>query len=208
MDRCKKVTIFLDDLQERSSSVGYGHLGRHGELGFEGDSVTVLDRKQQHALSMHPPRRGVAFAEYVINHEWSHFTASVAINDHNNFFGRAGGDLIFELIDIGMGSGTVGDRQIQRILWTSDPIRTTGKVQAVSVDISGVDVLRVAVRAPGSNACAHAVWVAPSLHRKRLPGEAPVGPGEGCDNEPPTSAVEVAGSIGLGSSATASISGV
>jgi hypothetical protein len=49
--------IFLDGLEPLASSVGYGSLGRGGELGYERGHVVVGGRSYEHALSTHPPAR-------------------------------------------------------------------------------------------------------------------------------------------------------
>ena len=153
---CAGRSVYLDDLTPTAQHVGYGDgVGTHGQLGFEGRSVVVRGVPYAHALSMHPPpsTKGEAYATFNLQgsaHQT--FSASVAINDNNNFFGRAGSDLYFSVLaDDG------------RVIWTSTKgIRKTGVVErAIEIDIASVRGLRLTVRAEGSNSCAHAVFLDP-----------------------------------------------
>ena len=45
---------YLDDLQEKSAKVGWGKLGKHGSMGYEGLHVKLGGQSYNHALSMHP----------------------------------------------------------------------------------------------------------------------------------------------------------
>ena len=47
--------MYLDTLPLQRSSVGYGQLGTHGSLGYEGKAVQVRRQHYKHALSTHPP---------------------------------------------------------------------------------------------------------------------------------------------------------
>ena len=155
--------------------MGYGQLGTHGALGFEGLRVNVNGRAFDHALSMHPPpvSRGAASAQWDLSAlaaplepgsvsqpaagagkpaTWRWFEAKVAINDHNNVFGRAGSPLNFAVVADG------------HELWRSRPVQRTGEVQSTGpLDVSAAHQLRLEVHAEGSNACAHAVWLQPRL---------------------------------------------
>lgn len=49
--------MYLDTLPPLRVSIGYGQLGMHGQLGYEGKLVLVKHQYYQHALSVHPPAR-------------------------------------------------------------------------------------------------------------------------------------------------------
>jgi predicted O-methyltransferase YrrM len=69
--------MFLDSFQPVEVKVGYGALGRGGELGYEGKSVSVGGRGYEHALSAHPPARLV----FDLGGRFEWFRAEVALND-------------------------------------------------------------------------------------------------------------------------------
>jgi predicted O-methyltransferase YrrM len=69
--------MYLDTLPPVDVQVGYGALGRGGQLGYEGKAVSVGGRGYAHALSTHPPARLVF--ELGGRFEW--FRAQVALND-------------------------------------------------------------------------------------------------------------------------------
>ena len=86
---------------------------------------------------------------------------TVAINDDNNFFGTAGGDVVFAvLVD---GTAVWHSRRIrrhkapQRVRVLLPPPRAGGSPGRV------VHRITLEARAAGSNACAHAVWLDPVL---------------------------------------------
>ena len=75
-------------------------------------------------------------------------------NDDNNFIGRAGSPLTFQ----------VRDGASDELLWVSEPVQSTGVVQKLQLDLpEGTSRLKLQVTAANSNACAHAVWVDPQL---------------------------------------------
>ena len=71
--------VNLDDLAESASDVGYGQLGKHGDMGYGGSypdlgdmgTVTVAGVAAPHALSMHPSEDleafGTASVEYLVD---------------------------------------------------------------------------------------------------------------------------------------------
>jgi hypothetical protein len=136
-----------------NSAVGFGSLGLHGNMGFEGRCVTVGGKRHFRSLGLHPgpgSKHG-AWAEAHINKRYRRLQAKVAVNDANNYFGTTGSDLIFVV----RGDG--------KELWKSKGIHKTGVEESAEVDIRGVSILRLEVKAKGSNACAHGVWVDPLL---------------------------------------------
>ena len=69
--------MFLDSFQPVDVQVGYGALGRGGQLGYEGKTVSVGRRAYAHALSTHPPARLV----FDLGGRFERFRAQVALND-------------------------------------------------------------------------------------------------------------------------------
>jgi hypothetical protein len=120
-------------------------------------------RRPPHARSVAPlpclharnsPERELlsqAFVEFSLESKFTQFNSSVAINDGNNLFGKAGSPVIFTVL---------GDSVP---LWSSKPIQVTGHVDVANVDVTGIRALRLVVKATGSNACSHAVWVDPTV---------------------------------------------
>src|SRR5688500_14633487 len=69
--------MYLDTFPPVDVQVGYGALGRGGELGYEGKPVTVGRRAYAHALSTHPPARLV----FDLGGRFEGFRTQVALND-------------------------------------------------------------------------------------------------------------------------------
>lgn len=69
--------MYLDSLTLLQMQVGYGDLGMHGSLGYEGRLVTVRKQHYQHAFSTHPPAR----LRFHVERRFSSFTCQVALND-------------------------------------------------------------------------------------------------------------------------------
>lgn len=100
---------------------------------------------------------------------WCTLEGKTAINDKNNFLGRAGSPLTFIVLDAtdcvveADGKCTLEQSQLP-ILWQSEPVLNTGIVQNFRVELPLTATrLRLEVAASGSNACAHAVWLDPKL---------------------------------------------
>jgi hypothetical protein len=86
--------MYLDSLTLLQMQVGYGDLGMHGSLGYEGLTVSVRQQHYAHALSTHPPAR----LRFQLDRSFAGFTCQVALNDdvpagrsHAHFFVRADG---------------------------------------------------------------------------------------------------------------------
>ena len=73
--------VYLDDARVLRSSVGYGSLGLHGQMGFEGAKVALGGTAYSHAVSMHPASRSKAFAEFGIDAPYKRFKAIAGIAD-------------------------------------------------------------------------------------------------------------------------------
>jgi predicted O-methyltransferase YrrM len=68
---------YLDSLTRTLEVVGYGHLGRGGNLGYENKTVTVRGRSWPHALSAHPP----AQLRFQLDQRFCYFQCHVGLND-------------------------------------------------------------------------------------------------------------------------------
>ena len=69
--------MFLDAFAPLQADVGYGGLGLHGSLGYEGKRVSVQREPYTHALSTHPPARVL----FHLGGRFAGFTCRVALND-------------------------------------------------------------------------------------------------------------------------------
>ena len=68
--------MYLDTLSPLRTDVGYGQLGTHGSLGYEGKTVQVKRQRYQHAFSTHPPARLV----FNLGRRFSSFRCQMALN--------------------------------------------------------------------------------------------------------------------------------
>ena len=102
---------------------------------------------------------------------WCTLEGQTAINDKNNFFGKAGSPLTFSILDatdcaVDAGGKCVLEQSTAAlpVLWQSEPVQYTENVQDFRVALPATMTrLRLEVTASGSNACAHAVWLDPKL---------------------------------------------
>jgi predicted O-methyltransferase YrrM len=144
------ASIYLDTLTPQAIAVGYGGLGRGGQLGYEGRRVRVQGRRYPHALSTHPPAR----LSYHLGGRFARFTCAVALNDdvapdstHADFSVLADG----------------------RPVATIPQVRPGDAPQPLAVDLSGVQCLELVVQTSRWDCC-HAVWLDPRLIRQPVTG--------------------------------------
>lgn len=104
------ASVALDELEPLSAQVGWGGLGCHGELGYEGGAVVVGCRRYGSALSTHPPAR----VRFAVPAGARRFRAAVAINDdvagcgsHADFSVLVDGRVAAEAPHVRGGSGPV-----------------------------------------------------------------------------------------------------
>jgi S1-C subfamily serine protease len=151
----KEGRAYLCDLPETHSSVGFGALGKNGDLGYDpGNSDRRIIVKGIHAekgLSMHETARGYSLARYRLDGRYTSFHAVVAANDSVRV-GPKG------MVGTPMTFSVVGDG---RELWKSHPIRRPGESQPCTVNVTGVHQLDVRVYCGFDQSAAHAVWVDP-----------------------------------------------
>src|SRR5574338_1616244 len=69
--------MYLDSIKLLQPQVGYGDVGMHGSLGYEGQKVTVHKQHYQHAFSTHPPAR----LRFHVERRFASFSCHVALND-------------------------------------------------------------------------------------------------------------------------------
>jgi hypothetical protein len=160
--------IYLDDLPELGSEVGIGLLGKHGETGYPqfeseyGPKVTFHGKKPEHALSVHPPRKGVSYVAYVLKGEYRTLRATAVIMEVNPaeaarvasepfFMGGPASPLTFRVIGDG------------KVLWESRPLQKCGDSHRCNVSVEDVNLLELEVSCPGLNSYCWAAWIEPAV---------------------------------------------
>ena len=138
---------YVDTLAPVIIQVGYGDLGRNGQLGYEDKPVVVAGRAYQHALSTHPPAR----VRYRLNGGYHAFRCHVALNDD------------------------VGDPHVYAdfaVLVDRRPVAIT-RVRAgeqprpLQANVTGAGLLELKVDTSRWQHC-HAVWLEPRLSAEPL----------------------------------------
>jgi hypothetical protein len=148
--------VYLDDLKEADSKVGYGTLGKHGELGYDNRAAMFQGRKIPHLLSMHPPANGVAYATYNLNGEYKALRATAALMDIENE-PMARSPVMFKVFADG------------RLLWNSHTIQRLGTGEECALHIDGVKTLRLEADCLGGDmSLASAAWLNPLLTKAPL----------------------------------------
>lgn len=134
--------MYLDTLPLQQASVGYGQLGTHGSLGYEGKSVQVKRTHYKHTLSKHPP----AHLAFNLGGRFSRFYCHLALNDDV----RAGvSHAEFSVL-------ADGRRVATSHAVAGEPPR------AIEADIIGAQVLELKVSTSRWENC-HAVWLDPQV---------------------------------------------
>jgi len=162
--------IYLDDLQELSSGVAIGILGKHGETGYPefeseyGPKVIFQGKKPEHSLSTYPPPKGTGYVSYVFKGEYRTLRAVAAILEVNPadaarvaaepfFMGGPASPLTFKVIGDG------------KLLWESRPLARAGDSQNCNVDVEGVSLLELEVSCPDMNSYCWAAWIEPAVEK-------------------------------------------
>ena len=134
--------MYLDTLPPQQASVGYGQLGTHGSLGYEGKSVQVRRQHYKHALSTHPP----AHLAFNLEGRFARFCCQVALNDDV----RAGvSHAEFSVLADGRRVATA------HVVAGAPP-------RAIEANIVGVQLLELKVSTSRWEYC-HAVWLDPKV---------------------------------------------
>jgi hypothetical protein len=139
----------LDSLPLLEVHVGYGDLGVHGSLGYEGKTVSVQRQQYPNALSTHPP----AHLRFRVDRRFTGFSCQVALNDdvpadasHADFIVLADGQQV----------------AVEPYVRAGEPPRR------LVADITNAEQLELVVRTSRWEYC-HAVWLNPRV------SEAPLG---------------------------------
>ncbi|MDQ3917701.1 MAG: NPCBM/NEW2 domain-containing protein [Acidobacteriota bacterium] len=135
--------MYLDTMTALQAQVGYGDLGTHGSLGYEGKGVSVGQRPYGRALSSHPPARLL----YYLGARFERFRCHVALNDDVPP-GRTQAD--FAVLADG--------RQVA----AAKSVAAGEAPRLLEAELSGADVLELVVRTDRWDFC-HAVWLDPQL---------------------------------------------
>jgi len=144
---------YLDDWEPVIAKVGYGELGRKGNLGYENKRVQVDGREFNSALSAH----GHSELRFDLGGRFSSFSAEVALNDDVQR-GQSGADFYVFADDKLVGlAQNVCPGQVRR---------------TVSADIRGAAELRLIVRAQRWDCC-HSIWLEPRVSRANFDSTAP-----------------------------------
>jgi hypothetical protein len=135
--------MYLDSLPLVEAQVGYGELGMHGSLGYEGKTVSVRRQQYPHALSAHAP----ANLRFQVDRRFSGFSCQIALNDdvpldasHADFIVLADG----------------------RRVAVEPYVRAGESPRTVVADITDGKQLELLVRTSRWEYC-HAVWLNPML---------------------------------------------
>jgi hypothetical protein len=136
-------SYYLDSLELLLVRVGYGQLGRNGELGYENKRVIVQGRAYPHALSTHPPSRLL----FHLGGRFADFRCDVALNDdvspgasHADFRVFADGRQVASAFSVQAGDGT----------------------HPLSATVEGAQLLELEAQTSKWEHC-HAVWLDPQL---------------------------------------------
>lgn len=134
---------WLDEDEPKLQQIGYGKLGRHGDLGYESRQVEINGEPFVHSLSAHAPSRLV----YEIEGPMSHFCCWVAINDvvSPNF-----SEADFHV----MGDG--------QLLGSVRGVRPRQGLREITIDIRGCRLLELVVDPVVATLC-HSIWIDPFL---------------------------------------------
>ncbi len=135
--------MYLDQLELKERSVGWGEVGQGGSLGYDGLSVTVQRRSHQHAISAHAPSRLL----FNCDGKFEHFHCKVALNDD---IAHKGSSADFVVIADG------------RVVGVAPQVRAGDPPRELSLNISGCRELELLVQTTQWSFC-HSVWLDPQV---------------------------------------------
>ncbi|MEZ5942933.1 MAG: NPCBM/NEW2 domain-containing protein [Planctomycetaceae bacterium] len=141
--QASRTRTFLDDLQPIEQSVGYGALGRHGQLGYAEKQVVVAGQPARHSLSAHAP----ATLTYHLGGQYTSFESYLAMND--DVIGRETSADFIVVVD-GETKACVTD------------VTPGDGLQRVSVRVDHARRLELRTRTNRWDHC-HSVWIEPTL---------------------------------------------
>jgi len=134
--------MYLDTLPLQRTSVGYGQLGTHGNLGYEGKSVLVQRKRYRHALSTHPP----AHLEFNLGGRFSRFHCQLSLNDD---------------VHSGVSNAEFDVFADKRLVATAHVVAGEPP-HVIESNIAGAQVLELKVTTHSWAYC-HAVWLDPQV---------------------------------------------
>ncbi len=143
--------VFLNELSEQT--IGAQQVGKNGVLVFNGQElpIAVNTVKSPHGLGMFLEGAGSCKVRYSLGNKAQVFRSVVAFND---------------LRQDSLGSAKFSVRGDGKLLWESALVQRKYEPQECHVDVSGVDLLELEVRAAdGSRGSSPAVWVEPVLYK-------------------------------------------
>lgn len=149
---------FLCDLPAFDQQPGPWPIGKNGLIGDGGKVIVVNGHVSPKSLGMRPPDNSEAAIKFRLYREAARFKTMASLDDTA---GRPASAAFFQVLGDG------------KPLWKSDPISQRGDSQECDVDVTGVDVLELRVRATGSSNEVHAVWVDPRLLRTSGTADSP-----------------------------------
>lgn len=135
--------MYLDQLELKEQSVGWGQVGRDGSLGYDGLSVAVQRRPHQHAISAHAPSRLV----FTCDGRFEQFHCRVALNDDVALKGSAAD---FVLV-------ADGD-----VVGAAPQVRAGDPPREISANINGCRELELLTQTTQWSFC-HSVWLDPQV---------------------------------------------
>jgi predicted O-methyltransferase YrrM len=144
------ATTYLESLTLLRSHVGYGELGLHGDLGYEGKAVAVQGRFYPHALSTHAPAR----LQFSLDGRFSSFRCRVALNDDVPA-GESRAD--FSVLADG------------RYVAFAPCVTPKQAPREIVADVRRAQNLELAVTTRQWEFC-HAVWLDPQVDEELIPG--------------------------------------
>ena len=134
--------VYLDDMRELDSAVGWGKLGKHGETSGE-----LGIAKHAHELVAMPSSNGSWRVSYRIDRRFTAFKALATLEATPHH-------------PVALTFKVFGDN---KLLWQSKPLTNGGASEQCNIQFKKVRILELQVECPGSNSNAHTAWVDPCL---------------------------------------------
>lgn len=155
-DEKKMQTIYLSDMQEFNTLVGWGNFGKKGKLGYQcayGDNVQVDGKRWPNAISAVPQSFGFSRVSYRLDRNAKLFKTWAALSDTDAPFHRPESPATFRLFGDGV------------CLWASTPVRQNKQIEECRISVENVDTLELQVQCQGTNGNVRAVWLEPQILR-------------------------------------------
>jgi hypothetical protein len=147
------VSIALDGLDPIYAEIGYGELGRHGQLGYEDARVVVAGKAYASALSTHPPAR----LRFAVPVGCARLRCQVALNDD---VADRGSYATFRVVADG------------RVIAEAKRVRAGAAPVPMVANLASASVLDLVVSTSAWAYC-HAVWLEPVFDVPGADGQSP-----------------------------------